>query len=212
MRQIARLKVPLRVICRRFEWAGPAGSDAPVQVSAIEEADANIKGVTHLQIFKGPHFNTSPGSRASPAFPPFSATSRLLSFSGPAAPRVMALCTLFSSSPLFLLFNKQPPLTMVSAIAFYFPLPQTASLFAEGKGWRNDPLGMILGRRRLSLSLVFNLAAPPGEPSPLRHAAPHFISATQPVVGARFLASEAVRGASTFPTAGIVLWDGFSLV
>lgn len=94
---MARLKVPLRVICRRFDWAGPGGSDARVRVSAIEEADANIKGVTHLPIFKGPHFNTSPGSRAGPAFPPPSTTSHLLSFSGPATPRVMALCTLFSS-------------------------------------------------------------------------------------------------------------------
>lgn len=60
-------------ICRRFEWAGPGGSDAPVRVSAIEEADANIKGVTHLPVFKGPHFNTSAGSRAGrgrPAFAP----------------------------------------------------------------------------------------------------------------------------------------------
>lgn len=208
---MARLKVPLRVICRRFEWAGPGGSDALARVSAIEEADANIKGVTHLPIFKGPHFNTSPGSRAGPAFPPPSTVSRLLSFSGPATPRVMALCTLFPSSPLFLLFNKQPPLTMMSAIAFYFPFPRP-SLLPEEKGWRNDPLHMILGRRRLSRSLVFNLAAPPGEPSPLRHAASHFISATQPVVGARLLASEAVKGASTFPTAGIVFQEGFSLI
>lgn len=101
---------------------------------------------------------------------------------------------------------------MMSAIAFYFPLPPPVSLFPEEKGWRNDPLDTMLGRRRLSLSLVFNLAAPPGEPSPLRRAAPHFISATQPVVGDRFFASEAVGGASTFPTAGIVFQDGFSLV
>lgn len=105
MRQMARLKVPLRVICRRFEWAGPGGSDAPVRVSAIEEADANIKGVTHLPIFKGPHFNTSRGSQAGPAFPPLSATSRLLSFSGPAAPPYDGFVHPFSLLLLYFCFS-----------------------------------------------------------------------------------------------------------
>lgn len=60
---------------------------------------------------------------------------------------------------------------------FIFLAPKRLPFSPEEKGWRNDRLDVILGRRRLSLSLVFNLAAPPGEPSPLRRCrAPLYLS------------------------------------